>query len=407
MRTSTLVQLACLLVLGACGGTPEYRLGFDGESEDLGSVRITDRSLERIEVTNTGLQAVTIDAVALANGHGGVLTVDEEATGCVPGQRVAVGEHCVVAIAFEPANDITYRDSLLVDYQPTEGESSAPLRAMLRLNGTGLLDCSLTDEWASARAEGVADAEAQIASDIVEATAAGEALTREDGYTDGYDTAYRAAHGRAYDDGYDDGLLDGYDDGYAEGASAEACRDGDLDGYADGANAGLLDGDEDGVIDGDLDGYEDGYADGFYDGETDGCGFAPKIDPDPSLPGKCVEQGYADTYSRSHYDRAFADAVAANAAYQDGLTSGRLEGDANGRSDGTAEGYADGYRDGADQGFVDGDADQYEACYLPAFDQGYEDGYLDGYDAGYWSVYDLAYDDGYLVGYDDGFYVCG
>lgn len=406
MRSSTITRLACLLLLGACGGTPEYQLGFGAEAEDLGAVRITERAVERIEVANTGLQPIVIDGVALQNGRGGVLTLDEEATGCAPGLTVNVGEHCVVAIAFEPANDVEYRDSLHVDYSPSEGDAGM-LRATLRLTGTGLLDCSLTDALATSYAEGVENAEAQIASDIAEATAAGEALTHADGVAAGYASAYDAAYGRAYDQGYADGAAIGYEDGYGEGASAEACRDGEADGYADGANAGIIDGETDGAIAGDADGYEDGYADGFYDGETDGCGYAAKIDPDPSLPGKCVDQGYAATYSRSHYDLAYADALAANAAYQSGLAEGRSQGIAEGERDGDADGYADGYRDGADQGFIDGDADQYDACYAPAFDEGYEDGYLDGYDALYWPTYDLAYDDGYFVGYDDGFYVCG
>lgn len=405
MRISVAARLALLLLLAACSGTPEYLLGFEGESASLGSVRIGERVVERVEVANTGLQPVVVSAVAIANGHRGVVTIDEGATGCVRGQRVGVGEHCVVAIAFEPANDVLYRDSLVVDYEPTEGEG--PLRANLRISGTGLLDCSASDELAAAYGEGVAGAEARIAADVAEATAAAEALTHDDGYAQGYERAYGAEHGRAYDQGYEDGLLAGYDDGYAEGASAEACRDGELDGYADGADAGFLDGEDDGLTDGDLDGYEDGYADGFWDGETDGCGFALKIDPDPSLPGKCVDQGYEATYSRGPYDRAYADALAANAAYQEGLAAGEREGAADGRADGAAEGYAAGYREGLDQGFVDGDADQYEACYLPAFDDGYEDGYVDGYETGYWTAYDLAYGDGYAIGYDDGFWVCG
>ncbi len=405
MRSTTL-RLAALALLCACSRTPEYRLDFEGEARELGAVRISERVVERIEVTNTGRQAVTIDAVALADGHGGVLGLDEAGTGCVAGQQVRVGEHCVVAIAFEPANDIVYRDSLHVDYRPTEGDAGGPLRVTLRLSGTGLLDCSVSDELSSAYDEGVADAQAQIETDIAEATAAGEALTRDDGYADGYDAAYTSAHRRAYDDGYDDGLLDGYDDGYAAGASAEACRDGELDGFDDGYADGLYDGETDGVNDGDLDGYDDGYADGYYDGETDGCGYAAKIDPDPSLPGKCVDQGYDDTYSRSHYDEAFAAAAAANTAYQEGLAAGRTDGDAEGRADGYREGHADGYLDGEDQGFADGDADQYDACYLPAFDAGYVDGYADGYETFYWTAYDAAYDEGYAVGYDDGWYVC-
>lgn len=403
MRFSLLFACAAF---AACSRTPEHRLDFPGDDpRDLGSVRITERAITRIQVENSGRQAITLDSVALGDGWRGVVTIDPDSTGCVPGLSLAVGEHCLVAVAFEPANDIPYPDSLLVDYRPREGEAG-PLRATLSLRGTGVLDCSVTPELTRSYEEGIADADAQIAVDVAEATAAGEALTRDDGYTDGYGSAYDAAFAAAYESGYDDGIAEGYDDGYAEGASPAACLEGENDGYADGVDAGITDGETDGAIDGDAVGYDDGYFNGSCDGELDSCGFVSKVDPDPSLPGKCVDRGYADTYSRSHYDEAYAVAVAANVAYQEGLAMGTSEGNAAGQTDGDAEGYADGYRDGADQGFADGDADQYEACYLVAFDEGYEDGYVDGYDAIYGFAYDAAYANGYDNGYAAGL-VCG
>lgn len=391
--------LLALVGLCACEGTPEHRLGFPGgDAQDLGAVRITERALESIEVENTGLQPVTLEAVVLAEGWSGVVTIDPDTTACVPGLTLAVGERCSVGVAFEPANDITYGDWLHVDYRPDEGPPGA-LRATLGVSGVGVLDCSVRAEYASSYEEGVAQADARIAVDVMEATAAGEALTGEDGYSDGYASFFDVAYDRAYESAYDDGSAQGYDDGYAEGASAVACREGELDGYADGSDAGLEAGEEDGILDGDATGYEDAYANGAYDGETDGCGFAEKVDPDPSLPGKCVDQGYAATYSARHYNAAYAAAVAGNLAYQDGVSLGEREGSSAGQATGDAEGYADGYRDGADRGFADGDADEYEACYSVAAEEGYEDGYLDAYDA----FFDAAYDDAYTVGYEDGY----
>lgn len=381
----------------ACSSTPEHRVDFPGaDPRALGSVRITDTALERIEVENTGRQAIDIVAVVLGSGWDGVLSIDADSTGCVPGQTLQRGEHCIVAIAFEPMNDVTYRDALHVDYQPQSG--GEPIRTTLSIQGAGLLDCTVNTELTQSYDEGVANAEAQIAADINEATAAGAALTREDGYADTYSTAYDAAYNRAYTLGYDGGFAEGYDVGYGDGASVTACLDGENDGYADGYAGGVPDGEFDGAADGDTTGYNDGYATGCIDGEFDSCGFNTK-DLDPSLPGKCVDQGYNSTYSRTHYDNAFAEAVAANADYQDGVAAGNSEGEAAGLNDGDADGYADGYREGVDAGFVDGDTDQYEACYFDAFDLGYQDGYVDGYD----TLFSVAYEEGFAIGYEDGY----
>lgn len=396
-----LLPIMCLLAMSmACQGTPEYRLGFPaGERQDLGGVRITEFAMQSIEVANTGQQPVILDSVAIENGQGGVLTIDSDTTGCVPGLALRVGEQCRVGVVFEPANDVTYRDSLHVDYRPEDGMDV--LRATVGLSGLGVLDCSLRADYTSSYEQGVADADAQIAVDIAEATAAGEALTNEDGYSDGYGSSYDAAYERAYESAYDDGLDEGYDDGYAEGASAEACREGENAGYADGSGAGLVDGEEDGLLEGDAFGYDDGFA----DGEADAC-FAEKVDPDASLPGKCVDQGYAATYSRGPYNAAYETAVAANTAYQDGRSLGESEGTRAGQSDGDDDGYADGYEEGADFGFSDGDADEYEACYLGAVDAGYEDGYLSAYELAFALAYDEAYSAGYEDGYEEGALFC-
>lgn len=391
--------LSCLLVLGlwACEGTPEYRLGFPaGDVGDLGDVRITERATQSIAVENTGRQAVTLETIALEQGWDGVLTIDVSATDCIQGLTLAVGERCSVGIAFEPANDITYRDSLHVAFRPEDGVDA--FQATLFVSGVGVLDCSLRPEYVSSFATGSEDADAQIAVDVVEARAAGEALTEEDGYADGYASTYDGAYEQGFEPAYNDGRVQGYDDGYADGASALACREGELDGYADGSDAGLVDGEEDGLFEGDDAGYDDGYANGTVDGEADYC-FVEKVDPDPSLPGKCVLQGYAANYSRGPYNTAYAEAVAANTTYLDGVSRGEREGRRVGQADGIADGYAEGYREGADFGFADGDADQYEACYAVAVDEGYEDAYLDAYDA----FFDAAYDDAYSVGYDDGY----
>lgn len=407
MRPSFTLCLFAFAGLGACTSTPDHRLEFaEGDSQDLGAVRITERATTSIAVENTGQEPITLHALTFDSGWNGVLTIDPDATRCTPGLTLAVGERCIVGVAFEPANDITYGDSLHVDYRPEEGTPYA-MRATLGLRGVGILDCSLRPEYASSYEEGVAEANVRIAADIVEATAAGEALTSEDGYADGYASNYEREYERAYDNAYNNGSADGYNDGYADGASPAACREGELDGYADGANAGLIDGEEDGIADGDVEGYDVGYADGLYDGETDGCGFAEKVDPDPSLPGKCVVQGHADTYSVRYYDEAYAAAVAANAAYQEGLSRGEREGSREGQAAGDTDGYADGYRDGSQLGLADGDADQYDACYGVAADEGYEDAYLDAYDAFFNAAYENAYLDGYDDGYEDGFRICG
>lgn len=397
--------LLCLFAFGlsACEGTPEHRLGFSGEAWDLGAVRITEQTVESIEVQNTGQQAVTLEAITIEQGWSGVLTVDPGATDCVPGLTLAVGERCLLSVAFEPANDITYRDSVHVDYRPEAG--IAALRATLSVSGLGVLDCSLRPEYMSSFETGSAAADAQIALDVVEATAVGEALTGEDGYSDGYASSYDVAFERAFESAYDEGRGQGYDDGYAEGASAAACREGELDGYDDGADAGAEDGEEDGLLEGDDTGYDDGYANGVVDGEDDTC-FAEKVDPDASLPGKCVDQGYDATYSRGPYNNAYAAAVAANTAYLEGVSLGEQEGTDVGQADGNADGYADGFRDGADLGFAEGGADEYEACYLIAVDEGYEDGYLSAYDEFFSAAYADAYDDGYEDGYAEGSLEC-
>lgn len=402
--------VSCLLAfvgLCACEGTPDYRLGFPaGDAQDLGAVRITERAVRIIEVENTGLQPITLEALTLERGWSGVLTIDPDASGCVPGLTLAVAERCSLGVAFEPANDITYGDWLHVDYRPDEGTPYAH-RATLGVSGVGVLDCSVRAEYASSFEEGVAEAEARIVVDVAEATAAGAALTAEDGYSDGYASSYDVSYEEAYQSAYDDGSAQGYDDGYVDGASADACREGEVDGYADGTGAGFEDGEVGGVLEGNALGYDEGYAVGSFDGETDGCGFAEKVDPDPSLPGKCVDQGYVATYSANFYSAAYAAAVAANIAYLDGVSRGEREGSSEGQVAGDAEGYADGYRDGAELGLADGDADQYEACYLIAFEEGYEDGYLDAYNAFFIEAYEGAYDIGYEDGYVVGFRICG
>lgn len=400
-----LMSLLCLLVaaLSGCEGTPEHRLSFASDAEDLGSVRITERSVVSTVVQNTGQQAVTLENVAVEQGSGGVLTIDTAATECVPGLTLAVGEQCLVSVAFEPGNDITYRDSLHVDYRPEAG--IAALRTTLFISGVGVLDCSLRPDYMSSFETGSAAADAQMLLDIEEATAAGAALTNEDGFDDGYASTYDASYEGAFDEAYDEGLREGYDDGYAEGASPAACLEGELDGYADGSDAGLEDGEEDGLLEGDDQGYDDGYVNGVLDGEEDTC-FVEKVDLDPSLPGKCVDQGYADTYSRGPYNAAYDEAVAANALYLDGVARGEREGTRVGQADGSSEGYADGFRDGADLGFADGDANEYEACYALATDDGYEDGYLSAYDEFFSVAYADAYADGYEDGYIDGSLEC-
>ncbi|MFK8001292.1 MAG: hypothetical protein AB8H86_16980 [Polyangiales bacterium] len=387
----------CFLSVGllACDGTPQHRVDF-ASGEELGAVRITERSVVDIGLTNTGQQPVTLEGVGLELGHSGTIGIDASVTDCVPGLTLAVGQGCSIGVAFEPGNDITYRDSLHVDYRPENG--IAAFRTTLSVSGLGVLDCSLREDYMSSFEMGSADAEAQIALDIVEATAAGEALTGDDGYTDGYDDSYDVAYDSAFDSAYDEGRGQGYEDGYAEGASAAACLEGELDGYADGSDAGLEDGEEDGLLEGDDQGYDDGYANGRLDGEDDTC-FVEKVDLDPSLPGKCTLQGYDATYSRGPYNAAFEAAVAANAAYQDGLSLGEQDGMIAGQADGSSEGFADGYRDGADLGFADGDADEYEACYALATDEGYEDGYLSAYD----EFFNAAYEDAYADGYEDGY----
>lgn len=400
-RAVALVGLVASLC--ACDRTPDHRLEFMGRGE-LGAVRITEQTLQRIEVENTGREPVTLESLAFEAGHAGVLTIDADTTGCMPGLTLAVAERCSVGVVFEPANDVTYSDSLRVDYRPEAG--TEPLRATLRVSGVGLLDCSVRPEFARSFEEGVAEAEARIALDVVEATAAGEALTDEDGFDDGYASTFDAAYDRAYDPGYDEGRAEGYGDGYADGASAAVCREAERDGRADGADAGLGDGDADGFADGDAAGYDDGYADGRYDGENDSCGYVAKIDLDPTLPGKCVDQGYAATYSRAPYDAAYAAAVAANTAYLAGVSRGEREGTLAGRDAGHADGYADGYRDGAELGVVDGDADRYESCYRNAFDDAYDDGYADGYDGSLDDGYAAGYSDGYEDGYASGFLIC-
>ncbi len=149
--------------LCACGRTPQHRLDFLDAGE-LGAVRITEQVLRRIEVENTGREPVMLEAVALEAGWGGVLTVDPGATGCVPGLTLLVGERCSIGVVFEPGNDVSYGDSLHVDYRPEVGTD--PLRATLRVSGVGRLDCSLRPEFASSFDEGVAEADAQIAIDV-------------------------------------------------------------------------------------------------------------------------------------------------------------------------------------------------------------------------------------------------
>lgn len=400
-----LTSLLCFFVLGlmGCEGTPEHRLSFASDAEDLGSVRITERSVVSAVLQNTGQQAVTLENVTIEQGWNGVLTIDTDATECMPGLTLAVGERCLVGVAFEPGNDITYRDSLHVDYRPEAG--IAALRTTVSLSGLGVLDCSLRPDYMSSFDTGSAAADAQMLLDVAEATAAGEALTNEDGFDDGYASTYDASYDGAFAEAYDEGIREGYDEGYVEGASPAACLEGELDGYADGSDAGLEDGEEDGLLEGDEQGYDDGYINGALDGEDDTC-FVEKVDLDPSLPGKCVDQGYAATYSRGPYNDAYAAAVAANAPYLEGVARGEREGTSAGRVDGSNEGYAEGYRDGVDLGFADGDTDEYEACYALATDDGYEDGYLSAYDEFFNVAYADAYADGYEDGYADGSLEC-
>lgn len=394
--------LLLVFALMACEGTPEHRVGFPGADgtglQELGSVRITERATTRVEVANTGRQPLTLAQLALEDGWRGVLRIDEEATDCSPGLTLSVEERCFVGIAFEPGNDVDYRDSLHVDYRAIGGD--AVLRSTLRVRGAAILDCSVSDEYLASFESGASNAEAQMALDVVEGRAAGEALSADDGYARGYDSAYDDAYREAYDASYDLGVREGYDDGYAEGASIAACREGEVDGYADGADAGLIDGENDGFVDGDAAGYDDGYINGEADGEADTC-FVEKVDLDPSLPAKCVTQGYEATYSRGPYNAAYEAALAANVAYLEGVSLGEREGVAMGQAEGSADGYRDGYQRGDDLGFADGDVDQYEACYADAVDEGYEDGYFDAYDA----FFRVAYEDAYGLGYQDGYAV--
>ena len=401
--------LLCFLAFGfsACETTPQHRLDFLGDdARDFGGVRITEQLTRIIEVANTGQQPVILEALVMEQGWDGVLTVVSDASAgsdCTPGLALAVGERCVVSVAFEPANDITYRDSLQVYYR-AEDEIAA-LRVTLAISGAGVLDCSLRADYASSFEAGRVAADAQMSMDVATATAAGAALTADDGYSEGYASSYDVAYERAFASAYDDGRGPGYEDGYAEGASATACSEGANDGYADGFDAGVVDGEEDGLLEGDRAGYDDGYATGFLQGREDTC-FVGKVDPDASLPGKCEDQGYDATYSRGPYNAAYAAAVAANIAYLDGVSLGEREGTRAGQMEGNADGYAEGYRDGADLGFADGDADEYAACYQVAIDEGYDDGYVSAYNEFFVYAYDDAFVGAYNDGYADGSFDC-
>ncbi|MBI3557226.1 MAG: choice-of-anchor D domain-containing protein [Deltaproteobacteria bacterium] len=287
----------------------------DVTANSYGNVAIGTSSDLTFTITNKGRVDGTMGAITdSALGLTAPLSISGGT--CAGGTVLtAHGGSCTLTIRFSPGDTSTTTETFSIAYAGVNGFADPLTRQIF---GSGILDCSATNDLFAAYLSGVSTAQAQNQTEAGNGAADGAAVAGTDGYNDGYAATYQGAYNNAYNQAYNNAYNSSYASGYNAGSNdAQAC--------VDGSNAGS--------VAGAADGSANAYKDGSSNGSTDG-------------------------FSAGN-----------SAGYNDGLSLGASDGTAAGESNGSSTGYNDGYNSAYGGGESNG------------YNVGYSAGYTDGANA--------------------------